>query len=41
MRREKGMKLAEEMGIKFFETSAMTNFNVDFVFERLAVAVLE
>ncbi|CAF1592998.1 unnamed protein product [Adineta steineri] len=36
-----GKKLAEDLGLEFFETSAKENINVKAVFERLVDIILE
>ncbi|CAF0878175.1 unnamed protein product [Rotaria sp. Silwood1] len=38
---EEGKKLADTLGLEFFETSAKENINVKSVFERLVDIILE
>jgi GTPase SAR1 family protein len=38
---ERGQRLADQLGLEFFETSAKENVNVKAVFERLVDIILE
>ncbi|ESO11585.1 hypothetical protein HELRODRAFT_185237 [Helobdella robusta] len=38
---ERGRRLADQLGLEFFETSAKDNINVDIVFERLVHLICE